>query len=79
MKATMMHLPMTVQMIMRHGARIHADSEVASYDGARLHTARYAEIAERAARLAGALLALGVKDGDRVATFCWNHQAHMEA
>ncbi|WBX84387.1 long-chain-fatty-acid--CoA ligase [Sphingosinicella microcystinivorans] len=79
MKATMMHLPMTVQMIMRHGARIHAASEIASYDGARLHAASYAEVAERAARLARALLALGVKDGDRVATFCWNHQAHMEA
>ena len=38
----------------------------------------YGEFAERTARLANALRALGVQDGDRVATLCWNHHEHLE-
>ena len=38
----------------------------------------YGEFAERTARLANALRTLGVQDGDRVATLCWNHHEHLE-
>lgn len=34
--------------------------------------------ASRARRLAGALAALGVGDGDRVATLLWNQSEHLE-
>jgi fatty-acyl-CoA synthase len=37
------------------------------------------ECASRARRLAGALAALGVSDGDRVATLLWNQKEHLEA
>lgn len=79
MQATMMSIPMSVQMIMRYGARHHAPSTVASFDGAEYRRATYADVAERAARLGAALQALGVERGDRVATYCWNHQQHLEA
>ena len=36
-------------------------------------------MAERAEKLAAALSRLGVKEGDRVGTFCWNNQGHLEA
>jgi fatty-acyl-CoA synthase len=39
----------------------------------------YADWAERVARLATALGELGVGPGDRVGTFCWNHDRHLEA
>src|SRR5207237_3870365 len=42
----------------------------------RKHT--YAEYYSRTRRLASALLGLGRKKGDRVATLCWNHHAHLE-
>jgi fatty-acyl-CoA synthase len=79
MQATMMHMPTTVQMILRHGARIHGTAQVSSFDGAGLQRSSFAEIAPRIETLAHALDGIGVKPGDRVATFCWNHQAHLEA
>src|SRR5512143_3799018 len=39
----------------------------------------YGDIYAGAARLANALTRLGVGRGDRVATLCWNHDAHLEA
>ena len=40
--------------------------------------ASYGEVAERVDALARALESLGVKQGDRVATFMWNSQPHLE-
>ena len=79
MKATMMDLPLSTQMILRHGARVHGASRVGSFDGTTFHFATFAEVAARATALASALTALGIQRGERVATYCWNHQAHLEA
>ena len=38
----------------------------------------YGELSERVDRLARALGALGVEQGDRVGTFAWNNQRHFE-
>ena len=38
----------------------------------------YGEVAERADRLQHALARLGVESGDRVGTFAWNNQRHLE-
>src|SRR5207302_6982363 len=38
----------------------------------------YADFAERTTRLAGALRTLGLRKGDRVATFAWNSHRHLE-
>jgi fatty-acyl-CoA synthase len=43
-----------------------------------VHRLTYADVIGRARRLAGALRQLGVRRGDRVATFCWNHHQHVE-
>ena len=79
MDTTMMHWPMTVQMIMNHGAKVYPDSRVGTFDGQSVSYTHYREIAHNAARLAAALTSLGVRKGDRVATFSWNNTAHMEA
>ncbi len=39
----------------------------------------YGDYYERTRKLANALQALGVREGDRVATLCWNHHRHLEA
>ncbi len=79
MNATMMHLPMSVQLIMEHGASVFPDSRVGTFDGDAVHWVSYADIAANAHRLAVALAGLGVGAGDRVGTFSWNNTAHMEA
>ncbi|MEP5763760.1 MAG: AMP-binding protein, partial [Halieaceae bacterium] len=79
MNATMMHMPMTVRMLMEHGAQVFPGSRVGTYDGQSVSYTPYSEIADNAARLATVLAQLGVARGDRVGTFSWNNLAHMEA
>ncbi len=76
--STMQEHPLTITDILRHGATVYADSLVHTWEGDGYRTATYAEVAVRAARLAGALTALGVEQGDRVGTFLWNTQEHLE-
>ncbi len=67
MLSTMMHTPMTVQLIMEHGKAVFPDSRVGTFDGTAISYKRYADIADDATRLANALAALGIKQGERVA------------
>ncbi|HEX6311890.1 MAG TPA: AMP-binding protein, partial [Acidimicrobiia bacterium] len=78
-ESTMQDFPLTIGMIMRHGRAVYADSEVVTYTGDGCRRASYAEVVERAERLAAALTRLGIERGDRVGTFCWNNQEHLEA
>ena len=77
--STMQDAPLTIRSLLEHGARVFADSVVRTFDGDAVREATYAEVAERAARLAGALTVLGIGQGDRVGTFLWNTQEHLEA
>jgi fatty-acyl-CoA synthase len=79
MLSTMQDRPLTVASILEHGARVYADSEVQTFAGDRVRGASFGTVAERSRRLATVLARLGVRAGDRVATFCWNSQEHLEA
>ena len=79
MRTTMMDYPLLITQILEHGRKVHADREVLTWTGAGSRRARFAEVYERIGRLANGLAGLGVGVGDRVATFCWNHQEHLEA
>jgi len=72
-------VPLTTNAITRHTAALHGDVELAAFDGERVHRTPYAVVLDRALRLAGALRAAGVAEGDRVGTFMWNTPAHLEA
>jgi fatty-acyl-CoA synthase len=75
----MQDFPLTLQMIFDHGRRVRARSEVITFEGDGYRRATFAEVAARADRLAAALARLGIEPGDRVGTFMWNQQEHMEA
>jgi acyl-CoA synthetase (AMP-forming)/AMP-acid ligase II len=79
MQSTMQDLPLTVTGILRHGTGWNSNRRVttATPDGYR--DISYGELGTRVAQLAGGLRQLGVSDGDRVATFMWNNQEHLEA
>ena len=77
--STMQDRPLTVGAIFNHGRQLYGDSEVVTFLGEDCRRASYSEVSLRAARLAGALRRLGVDAGDRVGTFCWNTQEHIEA
>ena len=70
----------TIQHILRRMSTMTSHAEVATLreDGTVTHTS-YGEVARRANQLAHALSALGVRPDDRVATFAWNSQEHLEA
>jgi len=77
-ESTMQDYPLSLQHILAFGRRVHAESQVHTYTGTSIESASFAEVADRADRLAAALARLGVEPGDRVGTFCWNHQRHLE-
>jgi fatty-acyl-CoA synthase len=75
----MQDFPLTIGLLLRHGQTVHGGSEVVTFQGDESRRASYAEVAARAGRLAGALARLGIGSGDRVGTFCWNTQEHLES
>ncbi len=77
--STMSDYQLTIGSIFEHGARVHAKSEVLTWMGGHARRATFHEVGDRVLRLAGALHRLGVRPGDRVGTFCWNHQEHIES
>jgi acyl-CoA synthetase (AMP-forming)/AMP-acid ligase II len=79
MRSTMQDGPLLISGIVRHGSWLYADKRIITCEADGYRTATFSEVTERAERLARALRHLGIGEGDRVGTFCWNHQEHMEA
>jgi acyl-CoA synthetase (AMP-forming)/AMP-acid ligase II len=77
--STMQDWPLTVASILEHRRAVHGTATVATAGEDGVTYSSFQETAERAARLAGALEALGVERDDRVATFQRNNSAHVEA
>ncbi len=77
--ATMMEVPLTIDLIVDRAAKWMADVEVVSRRPDKsIHRTTYGKVIERAKRLARALIAAGIQPGDRVATLMWNHAEHLE-
>jgi fatty-acyl-CoA synthase len=66
---------LTVDKFLDHAAKWWSNREIVS---AGTHRIGYAELRARSNRLSGALAALGLQLGDRVATLAWNTQHHLE-
>ena len=81
MLSTMQDAPLLISGILRHGQDVYGDSRVITIVGPAGESveATFAEVASRAEQLAKALERLGIGDGDRVGTFLWNNQTHLEA
>ncbi len=74
----MMDYPLTLTHVLERAARQFADKAIVTRTPDGEHRYTYRDLRRRAARLAGALRALGVRPGDRVGTFAWNTYRHLE-
>jgi fatty-acyl-CoA synthase len=71
--------PLTLQHVLRRMRSCSPRKEVVTLTAPEtVERATYNEVADRVDRLARALGRLGVEPGDRVGTFAWNNQRHLE-
>ncbi|WP_254766262.1 long-chain fatty acid--CoA ligase [Salinilacihabitans rarus] len=68
----------TLRPFLWRAERLYPDRELVSRTHEGIERYTYAEYADRTRQLASALEAEGIGEGDRVATFCWNHHRHAE-
>jgi fatty-acyl-CoA synthase len=79
MEGLMMDYQLNVPAILRRADELYGDREIVSRLPDKSFDRRtYADVVARTKRLAVALRGLGLEDGDRVATFMWNHHQHFE-
>jgi fatty-acyl-CoA synthase len=80
MKGLMQDYQLNMPAILKRAEALFGKREVVTRLPDRsLHRYAYADFARRAKKLAVALQGLGISEGDRVATLCWNHHQHLEA
>jgi fatty-acyl-CoA synthase len=70
--------PLTLHHPLHRMRSVHPRAEVVTLTDDGPVRATFGEVSERVDRLARVLSELGVKQGDRVATFAWNNQRHLE-
>jgi len=79
MKSTMMNTPLSLNHLLERAGRLfHGNEIVSRLPDKSLRRHSYGEYYRRTRALAAALQGLGLQKGDRVATLCWNHHAHLE-
>jgi acyl-CoA synthetase (AMP-forming)/AMP-acid ligase II len=78
MDGLMMRTPLLVRSIAERAGILFAEREIVSVGANSVERTTYGEIVERARRLASALAQMGIRQGDRVATFGWNSRRHLE-
>src|SRR5918911_417424 len=78
MDGLMMDRPLLIRDIAERVERLFPDREIVSRTHTGVERSTYGEVVARARRLASSLERLGVKRGDRVATFGWNSRRHLE-
>jgi acyl-CoA synthetase (AMP-forming)/AMP-acid ligase II len=76
----MQRYDLLLDKFIEHAAKWHPDTEIVTCAGSGSPSTRigYAGLRERANRVSGSLMALGLKQGDRIATLAWNSQSHVE-
>ena len=80
MRSTMQETPLGIPTLLRFASTAYSASKVHTVTADGLRTGTFAEVGARSAQLAHALHDdLGIRGDQRVATFMWNNQEHLEA
>src|SRR5262245_8336180 len=78
-RSTMQRVPLSINPLVERAGKLFPEVEIVSrLPDKSLRRHRFLDFRRRARALAAALLATGLEKGDRVATLCWNHYAHLE-
>src|SRR5262245_6474318 len=79
MDGLMMDWPLVIPNILRRAGQFFAEKEIVSRRGdGTVQRSNYGELERRVHRLMNVMRGLGVREGDRIGTFAWNHQRHLE-
>jgi len=79
MHGLMMKHELMISDLIEHAATVHRDREIYTLNSDMSeHRYTWSDCAKRVRKLANALLAAGIKEGDRVATIAWNNYQHIE-
>ncbi|WP_299262226.1 long-chain fatty acid--CoA ligase [Halorientalis sp.] len=68
----------TLRPFLWRAENLYPDTEIVSRTHQGIERYTYEEYSNRTAQLAHALTDAGMGEGDRIATFCWNHHRHFE-
>ena len=80
MISTMMDVPLSLNHLLDRAGTIFPGGQIVSrLPDKSLRRHSYAQYHRRTRALGSALQTLGLRKGERVATLCWNHHAHLEA
>jgi fatty-acyl-CoA synthase len=80
MISTMMDVPLSLNHLLDRAGTIFPGGQIVSrLPDKSLRRHSYSQYYRRTRALGAALQSLGLKKGERVATLCWNHHAHLEA
>jgi fatty-acyl-CoA synthase len=74
----MQQTPLLISQMLEYGAMAFPGSQVVTWTGQEPRRTTFAELREDCHRLANALRRLGVDADQRVATFMWNNEEHLE-
>jgi len=77
-RSTMQQTPLLITEIMRYGTTVYRDQEVVTWTGGVPRRSTYAEVGADCRRLANALRRLGIDADQRVGSFMWNNEEHLE-
>jgi acyl-CoA synthetase (AMP-forming)/AMP-acid ligase II len=79
MNGQMMQMPLLISSLIVHADRYHGDTEVVSrrVEGD-IHRYTFRDCHRRVRQMANALVGLGVKNSERIATLAWNGYRHLE-
>ncbi|HMV43919.1 MAG TPA: long-chain fatty acid--CoA ligase [Leptospiraceae bacterium] len=79
MNGLMMDFPLSLTSLLRRTIKNYPEKEIISYQSNnQVHRYKNKDFYKRVLRLMNVLRNLGIKEGDRVATFAWNSYRHYE-
>jgi acyl-CoA synthetase (AMP-forming)/AMP-acid ligase II len=77
-RSTMQEIPLLVTRIMEYGTTVYGTQEVVTWSADGPRRSSYAQVGADCRRLANALRRLGVDGDQRVGSFMWNNEEHLE-